>query len=116
MARAQFVVYFLLHENPLHADARLARVAERARGDHRHRGGEVGVVVDDHACVAAKFEAHAFFSRERLQPPADIGAAGEAHHGHAIVRHEVRGILIRADDEVHLPRGHTRRTERFREE
>src|SRR5690606_6196396 len=85
-----------MHEDALHADAVLAAVDDAAA--HAARGGVVEVCVfgDDHRAVAAELERDLLASGDVLDVPADLRAAGEAHHRESLVAHHLLGERHRA--------------------
>src|SRR4051812_14902893 len=70
-----------MNEDPLSADAALARVAEA--GDLDLVRGELPVAVgfDDHRRVVAELEPDPFARRSRADPPPDIRRTGERDEG-----------------------------------
>src|SRR5690606_39728017 len=78
-------------EDALHPDAVLAAAHDAAAHAARRGMLEVRVLGDDHGAVAAQLERDLLAAGDVLDVPADLRAAGEAHHGEALVAHHGLG-------------------------
>ena len=72
---AKRIVDLAMHQNPLHADAALARLVVAAEDTPLDRVRDIGIALDDHGRVAAQLERHVLLAGPIAQLPATL--AGE---------------------------------------
>ncbi len=84
----EFVADPRIHVNPLDRDTHLPGVGEAAGHAARHGFVEIGVVFHDDRRVRAQLERDALHAGQIANAQSDLNAAGERHHGDALIEHQ----------------------------